>query len=360
MPILHLQRFAGEKTERATQKRREDARKEGNIAKSPELTSALVLAAILVILRLTGQAVWQSWQNLMNQDLTMPVPTDWTTQQVSHLLLMQGTSVIRALLPILGIAIVIGVGVAVAQVRPMFALNLLFPKFSRINPLQGLQRMFSTKSLVELGKSILKLTIVGGTSYSVIVQMIHQILSFSQLNVNQMPFDVGNMVFSLGIRISAMMVVLAFMDFLYQRFEYEKNLRMSKQDVKDETKQMEGNQEVKGKIRRKGREIAFGRMMEEVPKADVVVTNPTHFAIALKYDSIRMGAPQVVAKGADNLAQQVKRRASEAGVPMVENRPLAQTLYRTAEVGDAVPQELYQAVAEVLAYVYRLRQTARR
>lgn len=360
MIALHLQRFAaGEKTERATQKRRDEARKEGNVSKSPELTSALVLAGILIMMRFMGQGIWQTWQNLMNRDFTMALPTSWTTEQVTQMLWMQGSDAAKALFPVLGVGLIIGIGVGVAQVRPMFAPNLLAPKFNRIQPLAGIQRMFSTRSLAELGKSILKLVIVGATSYSVVNQMAHQVNSFAEMGVRQLPPTVGKMVFSLGIRIAIMMVVLAFLDFLYQRFEYEKKLRMTKQEVKDEMKQMEGNPEVKSQIRKRSRDIAFHRMMEEVPKADVVVTNPTHFAIALKYEGQTMSAPQVVAKGADVLAQKVKERALESGVPIIENRPLAQTLYRLVDVGGNVPEDVYQAVAELLAYVYRLRRAGR-
>lgn len=358
---LRLQRFAsGEKTERATPKRRDEARRKGNVARSPELTSALALAAIMVVLRFSGPMIWNSWQNLMNRDFTMSLPTNWTTSAVMGMLLMQGADAVRVLIPVLAVALIVGTAVAVVQVRPMFVPTLLAPKFSRIQPLAGLKRMFSARSLVELGKSIIKLAIVGGASYSVIAHVATQIRSFAEMDIVQIPAIVGGVVFSLGIRIASAMVVIAFFDFLYQRFEHEKGLRMTKQEVKDEGKQMEGNPEIKGAIRKRARQIAFRRMMEEVPKADVVVTNPTHFAIAIKYDGQSMAAPQVVAKGADLLAQRLKLRAAETGVPMVENRPLAQTLYRNVEVGEAVPADLYQAVAEVLAYVYRLRQMARR
>lgn len=360
MLILRLQRFAGEKTERATQKRRDDARRKGNVSRSPELTSAIGLAAIMVVLRLSSPMIWTNWQNLVQNDLTAQVPQNWTSASVTELLLFQIVNALKVLVPIVGVALVIGVAVAVAQVRPMFVPALLTPKFSRIQPLAGLKRLFGTRSLVELAKSLLKLTIVGLVSYSVIAQLALEIRSFSEMQIVQLPSIVGKTLFNLGIRIAAMMVVLAFFDFLYQRFEYEKGLRMTKQEVKDEMKQMEGNPEVKMAIRRRARQIAFKRMMEEVPKADVVVTNPTHFAIALKYDATSMNAPQVTAKGADLLAQRLKARAAEANVPMVENRLLAQALYKHADVGDAVPADLYQAVAEVLAYVYRLRQVTRR
>jgi flagellar biosynthetic protein FlhB len=357
---LNLQRFAGEKTEKATPKKREEARKEGNVARSSELTSAVALAAILVVLRFSGTLIWNGWMSLMHTDFTMPVPSDWTSSTVTELFLMQGMEAVKLLFPVVGMALVTGVAVAVIQVRPMFVFKLLAPKFSRIQPLAGFQRLFSTHSLVEMIKSIVKLCVIGAISYFGVVQMISQIRGFTQEDVNQLPGLVGGMVFNLGMKIAALMVALAFFDFLFQRFEYEKKLRMTKQEVKDEMKQMEGNPEIKGAIRRRARQIAFRRMMEEVPKADVIVTNPTHFAVALKYDAQMMSAPTVIAKGADMLAQRLKERAASAGVPLVENRPLAQTLYKSVEVGGAVPAELYKAVAEVLAYVYRLRQMSRR
>lgn len=360
MRPLQLQRFAGEKTERATPKRMNEARREGNIAKSPELTSAIGLAAILVALRVSAPMVWGEWENLMQYDLTMTNPQQWTATAVTQMLLIQIAGALKMLLPIVGVGLVVGVAVAVAQVRPMFAINLLAPKFSRIQPLSGLQRLFGVRSLVELAKSLAKLSIVGAVGYISIAQMAGQIRSYGEMDIVQLPSAVGLIVFNLGIRIAVAMVLLAFFDFLYQRFEHARNLRMSKQEVKDEMKDTEGNPEIKGAIRRRARQIAMRRMMNAVPTADVVITNPTHFAIALKYDGASMAAPEVVAKGADNLAQRIKLIAAEANVPMVENRPLAQTLYRSAEVGDAVPSELYQAVAEVLAYVYRLRRVARR
>lgn len=360
MFTLRLQRFAGEKTERATPKRRDDARRKGNVSKSPELTSAIVLAAVMVVLKFSAPLIWTSWQHLLQTDLTMQPPTNWTTTTVTELLLLQIANGMKVLIPVLIAGLVIGIAVAVMQVKPMFVLALLAPKFSRIGPLSGLKKLFGMHSLVELSKSMLKLIIIGFVSYSTIAQLARQIQDYSQMQLVQLPSVIGSMVFNLGLRIAAMMVVLAFFDFLYQRFEYEKGLKMTKQEVKDEMKQMEGNPEVKSAIRRRARQIAFRRMMEDVPKADVVVTNPTHFAIALKYDAATMNAPRVVAKGADLLAQRLKTRAAEANVPMVENRPLAQALYKNADVGDAVPADLYQAVAEVLAYVYKLKQVSRR
>ncbi|WP_157070985.1 flagellar biosynthesis protein FlhB [Alicyclobacillus acidiphilus] len=357
---LQLQRFAGERTERATPRRRDEARREGNVARSPELTSAVALAAVIVALRVSAPMVWGEWENLMQRDLTMSVRQAWTASSVISLLTTQLVGACRVLLPIVGAGLIVGVAVAVAQVRPMFAPNLIAPKFSRIQPLSGLRRLFGTRSLVELGKSLAKLLIVGAISYMTIRQTAGQIRGYGEMGLAQLPASVGDMVFNLGIRIALAMVLLALFDFLYQRFEYERNLRMTKQQVKDEMKEMEGNPEIKAAIRRRARQIAFRRMMDAVPKADVVITNPTHYAIALRYDGESMAAPQVVAKGADQLAQRIKLKAAESNVPMVENRPLAQSLYRMVDVGESVPAELYQAVAEVLAYVYRLRQLARR
>ena len=358
--VMQLQRFAEERTERATPRRREEARKEGRVAKSPELTSAIALAALLVALRVVGPMVWGQWENIFQLDFSTSPPKTWTTGTVEQLLVEQMMSALKALAPIVGTALVMGVAVAVMQVRPMLTVKQLVPDFSRILPTAGLKRLFSASSLVELGKSLSKLVIVGALSYSSISRMAGEIRGYGDTDVTTIPAVVGSLVFQLGIRIAVAMVLLAALDFAYQRYAFEKSLRMTKQEVKDEWKDTEGNPQIKSTIRKRARQIAMRRMMQAVPKADVVVTNPTHFAIALRYDGATMTAPEVVAKGADALAQRIKVVASESGVPMVENKPLAQSLYRMVDIGEQVPAELYQAVAEVLAYVYRMRATGRR
>ncbi|WP_243834915.1 flagellar biosynthesis protein FlhB [Alicyclobacillus sacchari] len=357
---MQLQRFAGERTERATPRRREDARKEGRVARSPELTSAIALAALLIALRVVGPMVWGQWENIFQLDFSTPPPNVWTTNTVAQLLVMQMMSALKALAPIVGTGLIIGVAVAVMQVRPMFTMRQLVPDFSRIVPTTGLQRLFSSSSLFELGKSLAKLAIVGVLSYSSVSRMAAEIRGYGDTDVTSVPGVVGSLVFQLGIRMTIAMVLLAALDFMYQRYAFEKSLRMTKQEVKDEWKDAEGNPQIKSTIRKRARQMAMRRMMQAVPKADVVVTNPTHFAIALRYDGTTMTAPEVVAKGADSLAQRMKIIAAESGVPMVENKPLAQSLYRMVDIGEQVPAELYQAVAEVLAYVYRMRAGRRR
>ncbi|MCF8564770.1 flagellar biosynthesis protein FlhB [Alicyclobacillus tolerans] len=358
---FNLQRFAGEKTERATPKRRQEARRKGQMAKSPELTSAITLIAVLVALKAFGPTIWTHWYNMMAGDLGgIDVQHSITQEQVFHLFYRDVGVIVSLLAPVLAVGVITGLLMNFIQVRFVFLPNLLIPDFSRISPVAGFQRLFSVRSLVETLKSMAKLSVIGILIYSTFLSVLPDLQSLLNADLSMVPGYVGHVVFQLAIKIAVLMLVLAILDFMFQRFQFEKGLKMSKDEVKDEHKQQEGDPKVKGKIRQKGRSLVMQRMMKDVPKADVVVTNPTHFAIALKYDSATMQAPTVLAKGQDETARRIRELAEEANVPLVENKPLAQTLFRTVEVGDAVPGELYKAVAEVLAYVYRLRQRTTR
>lgn len=353
---LNLQRFAGEKTEQATPRRRSEARKEGRIPKSVDLTSAAVLVAILVGLKLLGPEIWNVWERLFENDFATITIKPLTDQDLFHLFANQLGFAIRTGGPIMALAVLFGVVVSVAQIGPGFWPNLLVPDFSRVGLISGFSRLFSTRSLVEAGKSLVKLGIVGSVVWSVIHGMANEVANLASVDIQSLPSVVGGMAFQIGIDISIMMLVLSVLDFFFQRYDFEKSIRMSREEIKQEMKQQEGDPIVKSAIRQRGRKLAMKRMMQEVPKADVVVTNPTHFAVALLYDASRMNAPIVLAKGQDELAQKIKEIATDSGIPMVENRPVAQALYKNVEVGRIVPAELYQAVAEILAYVYRLKQ----
>jgi flagellar biosynthesis protein FlhB len=357
---LNLQRFAGEKTERATPKRRSEARKEGQIPKSIDLTSAAVLIAILVGLKFLGPDIWRIWEGLFRNDFLAITTKPLTEQQLGSVFYNQLGYVLRTGGPIVGVALLFGLVVSVAQIGPGFWPNLLIPDFGRVGLISGFRRLFSIRSLVEAGKSLVKLAIVGSVVWSVINGMANKVANLASIDVVSLPSVVGGMAFQIGIDISIMMLVLAVLDFFFQRYDFEKSIRMSREEIKQEMKQQEGDPIVKSAIRQRGRRIAMKRMMQEVPKADVVVTNPTHFAIALLYDASRMNAPFVIAKGKDEVAQKIKEIAAGAGVPMVENRPLAQSLYKNVEISQAVPADLYQAVAEILAYVYRLKHRSSR
>ncbi|WP_367307439.1 flagellar biosynthesis protein FlhB [Alicyclobacillus acidocaldarius] len=361
MRTLQLQRFAaGERTERATPRRRQEARKEGRVARSPELTSAVAFAAVLVALRILGPAVWGEWENLIQRDLGGSAPKSWTVEGVRALMAAQAMAAARIMLPIAAVAAVIGLAAAVMQVRPLFVPQLLLPDFQRISLATGWRRIASLQGALEALKSLLKLAAVVGVAYTSLASLAHQMVNLSAVELAAVPGILGRAVFNLAIRVACAMVVIAAIDYAYQRYSLERSLRMSKQELKDELKETEGNPLLKSAVRRRARQIASRRMMQSVAKADVVITNPTHYAVALAYQSDTMNAPQVVAKGADFVAHEIRRRAEEHQVPLVENPPLAQALYRTVDIGQEIPPDLYQAVAEVLAYVYRMRAKGRR
>lgn len=353
MRKFDLQRFAGEKTERATPQRRREAREEGRIPKSVELTSAVVLIAVLASLRAFGSTIWADWTDMVQRDLTHITTGSFTQTDIKALLVDQTWQVVRLLAPLLGGALALGALTAFAQVGPVFLPKLLTPNFQRIDPLAGLKRMWSVRSAVEAGKSVIKLMVVGVLAYSAVRGIASEVGQLMNVDLASVPGIVAGMVFRLGLEIAALMLALAFLDFLFQRFEFERSIRMSREDIREEAKRQDGDPLVRARIRQRGRAIAMQRMMQNVPKADVVVTNPTHFAVALQYDATVMAAPTVLAKGQDEVARRIRAVATDAAVPTVENKPLAQSLYRTVDIGQQIPAELFQAVAEVLAHVYR-------
>jgi flagellar biosynthesis protein FlhB len=257
--------------------------------------------------------------------------------------------------PIMLVAFLAGLFSNYIQVGVMFTTKPLEPKLEKIDPIKGFKRIFSLRAIVELLKSILKISFVGAITFVILWMNIDQVLSLSFKSVGDSLATMASLTVQMGIAASLALLFLSLFDFLYQKYDFEKNIRMSKQDLKDEHKNVEGDPLIKSKIKQRQREMAMRRMMQEVPEADVVITNPTHFAIVLKYDENKMDAPYVVAKGVDYLAQKIKYIANENDVVMVENRPLARSLYDSAEIGDAVPEEFFKAVAEILAYVYRIK-----
>ena len=259
-------------------------------------------------------------------------------------------------LPIFLTIVVAGLLGNYLQVGFLFSAESLKPSFEKINPLQGFKRIFSLKGAVELVKNLLKLAVVGAVVYFTLVSEIEGLLPLMDQSVWGILVYIGKIMFKIVLTTSWVLVVMAILDYMYQRWEYERGLRMSKQEVKDEFKQTEGDPTVRARIRRMQRERARRRMMAAVPRADVVITNPTHIAVALEYDGDRMLAPRVVAKGAGFIAENIKDIAKQHGVPVVENKPVAQVLYKMVEVEEAIPENLYRAVAEVLAYVYSLKE----
>lgn len=355
--IINLQLFAEEKTEKATPKRRREAREKGQVLQSKEISSAIVIIASFFSLKLLGPYMFERLLSFSNSfykeyfsNLGLLSTGDIT------ILMMRFIAVVAIIAgPITVIILILGVSSSYLQTGFLFTTKTLEMKLSRLNPIEGFKRLFSKRALVELIKCIFKVTVVGYLIYSYTIKEIYNIFKLLDLNIESIVTYIGSTVVNVGIRCGVALLVLSVFDYGYQWWEYEKNLRMTKQEVKEEFKQTEGNPQIKSKIREKQRQMAMRRMMQDVPKADVVITNPTHYAIALKYDKDKFSAPYVLAKGVDLVAQNIKDIAKKHGVPTVENRPLAQTLYNTVEIGEMIPEELYQAVAEVLAYIYSLK-----
>jgi flagellar biosynthetic protein FlhB len=259
------------------------------------------------------------------------------------------------LAPILLITVVIAVFSNYLQIGFLMTGDPLKMKFSKINPIEGAKNIFSMRTAVDFLKSVLKMSIIGYVVYSTLWAEKDYLMELAGLPLENIFVFTASITFNLGIKIGIILIVLALFDYMYQKYEFEKNLRMSKQDIKDEYKKTEGDPLIKGKIREKQRRMAMQRMMQEVPKADVVITNPTHFAVALKYDAKNMQAPTVLAKGTDYVALKIKQIAKENSIITMENKPLARALYAQVEIGEAIPADMFQAVAEVLAYVYKVK-----
>ncbi|TMU87772.1 flagellar biosynthesis protein FlhB [Bacillus sp. BHET2] len=352
---LDLQYFSGEKTEKATPKKREDAKKKGQTAKSQDVNTAIILLAVFLFLTFSASYIGNIVFDLFHQTFQEYMLMELTENTVQVITMDIMKEVALLLGPIMLVALLAGLVSNYIQVGVMFTTEPLQPKLEKIDPIKGFKRIFSIRAIVELLKSILKISFVGAITFVILWMNIEQVLSLSFKSVGDSLATMASLTVQMGIAASLALLFLSLFDFLYQRYDFEKNIRMSKQDLKDEHKNIEGDPLIKSKIKQRQREMAMRRMMQEVPDADVVITNPTHFAIALKYDENKMDAPFVVAKGVDYLAQKIKYIANENEIVMVENRPLARSLYESAEIGDAVPEEFFKAVAEILAYVYRIK-----
>nr|MBP7322278.1 flagellar biosynthesis protein FlhB [Deltaproteobacteria bacterium] len=347
--------FDHDKTEPATPKRREEARKKGQVARSREVPSVFILFSGLGALSFGGS--WMIWHC---SDLMRKTFQDLISIEVSEAaapVLIQEIMVRTAilLLPLLLAVLVAGVAANLLQVGLFFTSEPLAPQLSRLDPLKGVSRLLSSQSLAELVKSILKIVLIGWIAYDLVKAEMEAMPSLMTCSVAEILSFIGFSSLRITLYTCLALAVVALLDYGFQRWNYEKELRMSKQEIKEEMKQREGDPLIKARIRRVQMELSRRRMMEAVPHADVVITNPTTLAVALKYDPNEMSAPQVVAKGAGFIAERIRAIAKESGVPIVEQKPLAQALYKMVEIGGAVPISLYQAVAEVLAYVYRLK-----
>lgn len=354
---LDLQFFAGEKTEKATPKKRQDSRKKGQVLKSQDVTSAIVLLSVFLFLFFFAgflrSEIFSFFDVTFTKYMLIETLTIDTSIEIYKDLLLEMAII---LLPIMLVAVVAAVAANFFQFGLLFTTEPLKFDLKKIDPIKGLKRIFSLKAIIELLKSILKISFIGSITTLILWMNLDQVLALSFKTAWDTLSTVGWLTGMMGIAASIVLLFISILDFFYQRFDYEKNLKMSKQDIKDEHKNSEGDPIIKSRIRQRQREMAMRRMMEEVPTADVVITNPTHYAIALKYDDESMDAPIVVAKGADFIAQKIKLIAKENDVVMVENRPLARAMFDQVEIGQRIPDEFFKAIAEVLAYVYRIKQ----
>jgi flagellar biosynthetic protein FlhB len=344
-----------EKTEEPSQQRLEDFRKEGQVAQSKELTSLLVLMGTLGVMYAMGPSLAGDFMDFMRRMFSESATGDLTANRAGLLLSLCLGQAARLVLPIAAAGFAAGVLGSVVQFGFLFTWAPLEPELDRINPLSGFQRVFSLASVMEGFKSVIKLAAVVSVTYLMLRTQLFGSSSMSNMESGAFLVHMSSTAFRLVGGVCVGLFVVAALDFSYQKYRYRQSLMMSKQELKQEHKQREGDPLLKARIRSLQREMARKRMMTEVPKADVIVTNPTHFAVALKYDAEKMAAPRVIAKGKDLVAQRIKEVARKNNIPLVENVPLARALHKSVKVGGTVPRSLYQAVAEVLAFVYRLK-----
>ncbi len=348
----------GDKTEEPTTKKLQDARKEGQVARSTELITASGLVTLFVILKLFIKFIAEQLINNFHKTFLSidKIAGEEFNIAVSHSLFRDGIlSIIRTCLPIFLITAIVSFSVILFQVKWQVSGKLLQPKFSRINPISGFAKIFNKDKLVELIISIIKMALIFYIVSDALKDHWSLLVTLYDISLLQAVMLIGDTVIDLGLKISMLFLVIGVADLIYQKLKYKKDMRMSKQELKDEFKNTEGDPQVKSKIKVRMREASQRRMMQALPQADVVITNPTHLAAAIRYDKDTENAPVLIAKGADYLAQKIKEIAKENNIEIVENKPLARMLYYNVELGAEVPPELYQMTAEVLAYVYGLK-----
>ncbi len=343
------------KTEKATPKKRRDERREGNVFLSRDIVSVVFLFGAFYSLKLLLPGVAESVSLFMQNMVGMAGRASDASMGTLQGIAQDFASVAaHSLIPFMLICMALGILATGVQTKFLFSKKSAAPKFKRLNPLQGIKRLFSLKNLVELLKSMIKIAIMGVLLYLVLKNDFVNMMKTMDMDVRVSISFVFGMIMELVLKVCMIFVFVAFFDWLYQRWEYERNIKMSKHEVKEEHKQTEGNPEIKGKIKGMQRQRARSRMMQAVPEADVIIRNPTHFAVALRYDIDRDQAPVLLAKGQDEVAFRIIATGEEHQVPIVENKPLARAIYATTELGREISPEFYGTVAEVLVYVYKL------
>lgn len=344
-----------EKTEQPSSKKLEDARKKGMVAKSIEVNSLLIVVTGLITIFLLQSYIGQKMSsftiNIFNSLDTLPKKISLLPNMAYDWYMF----FFSVLAPVMTAVVIAGLASNISQVGFKLSPEALAPKFSKLNPAKGIKRIFSSKSVVEVFKTLLKFFVIALFTYLILSDLIVASAYLDNLNPAEVIIFMLDNAFSLLWKIALLYAVIAAIDFVYQRYKFKKDMMMTKQEVKEEMKQLEGDPTVKGRIRKMQMQAAQQRMMANLPTADVVITNPTHYAVALKYDMKKDSAPEVIAKGVDLLAQRIKKVAAEHNIPLHEDRELARALYKMCDVGDKIPPSLFKAVAQVLAYVYNLK-----
>lgn len=346
------------RTETATTRRREEARKQGQVALSQELNSAILLFAGLVLLHWTSGDMADQLRQLIHHATQFQDFREWTKQETTQL----ANQVIQVVLRILGSfclgVLVVGVAANVGQIGFSVQTDILGIKMERLSPVKGFEKLFSIRSAVRGGWSIFKLVCIVALSIYLIRHRIPEMHAIASMPFATAIGEAWDLIMGVGWAVCGALLVVGGVDFVYQRWQHEEDLKMSRQDIKEEHKQDEGDPQIKSRLRKLQRDAARLRMLQDVPTASVVLTNPTHYAVALRYDRGVNKAPKVIAKGSDLLAKRIARIARENGVPVLERKPLTRALFASVEVGNEIPEALFRAVAEILAYVYRLRRAA--
>ena len=351
---------SGDKTEEPTPHKLSEARKKGQITKSKEVTSAFGYIAAYVALRSVAQPLWDHMVNLSHYVFgQLPYVTTSQGGFTQEILVQSMISFVLAIGPLFGVVYMVSLFAEFLQTGGMMSVESISPKLEKLTPIEGFKKMFAMKGLVTLIINLVKIFLVFWISFKVLMDKYPLIITTVNSNLWLTMGFVGDIVFTIAMRIGVFYIAVAAFDYLFQRFEFMKQMKMSKQEVKEEYKRLEGDPQIKRRMREMQREMSQGRMMGNVPKSDVVVTNPTHLAVALKYDSKEMRSPIVLAKGQRKQAAEIRRIAEEHFIPIVENRSLARALYKLSEIGQEIPYELYKAVAEVLAFVYNLKKKRR-
>lgn len=352
---------AGEKTEAPTPRRRAEAREQGNIPRSADLSAAALLLSAIMLLKWFGDNIVGTFRDVMQTMLGAEMLGDFRTPSIGETLLMMFARCATALAPFLLGLMVVAIAINLAQVGLFFSPKRIQPKLEMLSPLRGLKKIFGGgQGVVTLLMNFVKMLMIAAVAYSAVYDRLGLIAGSQQLEHTQIFVLIAGVMYDIAIRIALLLLVLSIADYAYQRYKIEKQLKMSKQEIKDEAKKMDGDPQIKARRRQIQQQRAMQRFRKDVPTADVIVTNPTHYAVALKYESGAMHAPKVIAKGADFMALKIREIAAEHGVPILERPPLARALYKTVEVGQEIPEEYYAAVAEILAYVYEISGKAKR